>query len=1117
MAETTVSIAPAAGMAWPDLSSLQDPAAVQALSAKIFLGVAILLALAGLYRIMPRVWKAVEDVFFTNWRLALLGTTGLVLSLASGWTTWDGMRNFTNEPILSFMITFGIQGIMLIIAWLIGESFATGMSQRAAAQSGSLPRPLQAAMGGLIGVLLFISVAATFLFRGSLFGAGESTGPVAMGDGLLIIVVGLLIAALVALYSASDVVKPYLQSTRVIAKNAMLWVMFLACMASSVFFAFDSRFNAIFPQEERVRAAELRAQNQVAGIIADIGQTIDTRRVQAADQLFKSEGWLAYDSELDKLATASRGAEKLIEAYYVEQMEERRRGIAEQQERIATAQSSQAGLTLKKASLTEEVARLEAERPGLVAELQTKKSELDARAKEVDAKRVEAMAEEKGVEGTLKVGRGQIYRERMAELGKLQDYYKIGEQRVRDAQKRVDETGSRIDAIKRELAGIDGSLAKLTGEAETAQQRIAAASEPAQQAAALPKIDPARVLPEFEAARVAFRQKPDGAGLKAVQEQCSQLMNAMVSTPSTKGRVSGINCDPKRAQEAAALLLALDSGAHVFAANCKGGERLNAHKSADGLLDFSRRCLADSGLPSNDTDTLRTKINFIELNRDDKAHNFVVSINAFQDGNRLAYLALAIAIAIDSLIFMSGLFGANAVRSPLSDVPTTKARTAEQLDGIIENALLPDTFETARVTRMAMRPITNSSGFMAEVRPERLDPQSAERVLGVLNAGTTIHAVEFDHEQDRYLVRSELFEFLSGISKKAFQANAQHATIAEMEKTVSVALLPDVARNIDTVLAYMHPITEKHGFMAEMKLAEVTDEADKRVVRQVLNAGSVHQRVQRTDAAGSHYFIHRDLYQTLARLRARSLFTSASYRLDIGPHDRTPIVGGRLDAAPPRLEHHAAVIPPSSDLSPSDLGSLDEAPAGTQPARKETDPKIIRQRLMMGMGLAPSLYRDVAGTGALEHANVLGEQLRRLCQQQRMIGEHIDTDLQEFNEELDRAAAALRHEEFPGDAVEAVADELRQILPALLLIQGGRYQEIVLKLIASLEAEDGAGDLDLKGRQLLQRLKLHELQLSKIGRSNGSDWLKLGGLIEDFASGAAPGDYHWDAGQRRPN
>ena len=46
---------------------------------------------------------------FSNWRLALLGSAALLLSFAGGWTTWDGMRNFTQEPLLSGMITFGIQ------------------------------------------------------------------------------------------------------------------------------------------------------------------------------------------------------------------------------------------------------------------------------------------------------------------------------------------------------------------------------------------------------------------------------------------------------------------------------------------------------------------------------------------------------------------------------------------------------------------------------------------------------------------------------------------------------------------------------------------------------------------------------------------------------------------------------------------------------------------------------------------------------------------------------------------------------------------------------------------------------------------------------------------------
>ena len=75
-----------------------------------------------------RLWAGLEETVFSSWQLALLGLTGFVLSLASGYTTWDGMRNFTGEPLLSGMITFGIQGVMLIVAWLIGESFATGMN-----------------------------------------------------------------------------------------------------------------------------------------------------------------------------------------------------------------------------------------------------------------------------------------------------------------------------------------------------------------------------------------------------------------------------------------------------------------------------------------------------------------------------------------------------------------------------------------------------------------------------------------------------------------------------------------------------------------------------------------------------------------------------------------------------------------------------------------------------------------------------------------------------------------------------------------------------------------------------------------------------------------------------
>ena len=81
---------------------------------------------------------------------------------------------------------------------------------------------------------------------------------------LLVVGAGLLFAALIALYSASDLVRPYLQGTRLVIRNAMLWVMFLACMATSVFFSFDLLFTAIFPRPKRERAAEMRTQTRSA-------------------------------------------------------------------------------------------------------------------------------------------------------------------------------------------------------------------------------------------------------------------------------------------------------------------------------------------------------------------------------------------------------------------------------------------------------------------------------------------------------------------------------------------------------------------------------------------------------------------------------------------------------------------------------------------------------------------------------------------------------------------------------------------------------------------------------------------------------------------------------------
>ena len=356
-----------------------------------------------------RIRHGIEKALTDNWQLTLLASTGIALSLASGYTTFDGMRNFTSAPLLSVFISFGIQGVMLIVAWLIGESFAVGMNQRAA--DGRRVRLVDAGVGMLLG-LAFVGLVFYWILHQydavSLTNTGLKADVVRFADVSVYFLLALVLFGMLAFgfRRGGDLSTPYVQSLRLIVKNAVLWVMFLASMGASVFFSFDSHFNAIFPAEARKRAAEIRTVTQIGGAVADIGALTQKRQIEEAERLFDTEGWKAYDKQLASLTQAAQGAQAEIEKYFVQKMEERRRAIAQQQERIATAQSGQAGLAGKKVSLTEELSRLKSERPGLSAEYGQHQSELDAKAKEIDAKRVEGLAEDRGVEGTLKVGQG---------------------------------------------------------------------------------------------------------------------------------------------------------------------------------------------------------------------------------------------------------------------------------------------------------------------------------------------------------------------------------------------------------------------------------------------------------------------------------------------------------------------------------------------------------------------------------------------------------------------------------------------------------------------------------------------------------------------------------------
>jgi hypothetical protein len=209
------------------------------------------------------------------------------------------------------------------------------------------------------------------------------------------------------------------------------------------------------------------------------------------------------------------------------------------------------------------------------------------------------------------------------------------------------------------------------------------------------------------------------------------MVGAMLNAQATKDRVRAIDCDPKQAAEAASRVFALNAGIAAFHANCAGGDKLAQRTTTGRLAGLRPQVPAGLRPHQQGLGRRRRQALCIDMNRDDKAHRFVVTWNAFLDGNRLAYLSLTLAIGVDLLVFMSGLFGAQALRSPLSDVPSPKARSAHQLEAIIEAALLPDVFKNARLALSALHP---GNGGRLYQRGPALRARSRERLASARRA-----------------------------------------------------------------------------------------------------------------------------------------------------------------------------------------------------------------------------------------------------------------------------------------------------------------------------------------------------------------------------------------------
>jgi hypothetical protein len=387
----------------------------------------------------------------------------------------------------------------------------------------------------------------------------------------------------------------------------------------------------------------------------------------------------------------------------------------------------------------------------------------------------------------------------------------------------------------------------------------------------------------------------------------------------------------------------------------------------------------------------------------------------------------------------------------------------------------------------------------------------------VLNAGATIGAVARDPgNRDRYLIRAELFEFLSVVAKKAFEGDKDMVKLAKLERDITVALQPDVDRNAEVVQDNLQPISFNDGDSAKIELHDGQTADDARVLRKFLNAGAMHKKVRNDKDNSKAFFVHSDLVRTLSSIQARAM-SSGSYQPQLaGPRAASSSLnGGDLTAKRPQIAGASAALQQqlAGPGGPRAVAAVSGPAVAKASVSDSPFPNTIRPGLKVAAARAPATleelrseyYSDMLEAISLdaskfahltspavgELAKSAGERLSRLARRHTEIRRQMDLREGDIQARLtgayNRIWTTLADDAAKIQVLNEVQETIVHFLPALTL------RDMLSDLIVGLERpaarDDGIFDLEQK---LLDQLREIRSMLDGMDLANEQAWQRLG-------------------------
>jgi hypothetical protein len=558
--------------------------------------------------------------------LVLIAAAIVALSVASGERTFEGMKNFFEgmqnaaaAVMLSALITFGVQVLMVVLAWRIGEVLSTSSQVGTSAPS----QQRKSSTAEIAHLRRFIS--RQFLVR-----------------------------------------------------NFALIASFLICATICVFFSFDAFYRGISTEAQRSIAAQGDAIEILRKIGTELTQQLESAEESAATELASGRDWEEFKKRVNAVvavaidpafaqAQAQRAKERQAQdAARVDEFnrthqaaEIRKNEAAASREQFASAERD---LELESKRLDEARSKLEGRRNELRESISQQKDKVEKALVKRDNEDKTGNGE-LNPKGAPNIGRGLKYRQYDAD-------YKGLNNELESLKRQESELGAEIETNKTNRELVEKRFQRTKLDHANAIAAFDAITIPAmtQTSTVEPLVSILAVDEEarkLDVALTTFLVNRTRQNWAAIERQCGKVVQMIRETPGGDQRADRLDCAPSSGLRTSADRLGeLEQRAANFKSTCTDVDARQL--TFLQIVDHGRYCLQVAQLQGQSVTTLETALDKLRLERDQNAHTFTKTLVGFERGDKLAYLSAIIALGLDGLVFIAGIWGARSSVSPLT-------------------------------------------------------------------------------------------------------------------------------------------------------------------------------------------------------------------------------------------------------------------------------------------------------------------------------------------------------------------------------------------------------------------------------------------------------------------